>query len=581
MPTLRQFSLTSWLRKIKIRYRLTSSFILLSMLPLLISGYISYVESSKAIAKNTRAFSVEIVKQVAKNVELQMMQIESDSEALVLSDQVQSGLHHYASDNPDTKGRARIETTKILLDAYGSFDYVNQKYFLDKDSHIVDSQVFPQLSRGVELFASKVPRSAGQIHWGSAETQKGQKNIVMLREIYFKANNKRAGSLYLGIRASHFSGIFDDVDLGRGSDMYILDSKDASLIVKTPGKAAISNDNAANRALLNEIGKSLAQGQHTGFVTYDGRDRQLASKEGSKKFVAAFSQIPKTSWLVVSAIPYDNLLTEAESARNKIILIGAICFACAIAFGHLISRSISMPLRQLLNAMKQSGSGNFAVDMSKPGSDELTELAKKFNEMSAKINHDREQLEERVAERTRELEEANSKLAALSMTDALTGISNRRRFDEVLLVEFRRAARTGKPLALMMLDVDFFKNYNDHYGHQEGDACLRKVARLLQSHASRASDTVARYGGEEFVMLSAETDVHSAMALAEKIRQSLEDLGLPHVQSSLACVTTSIGVAVWIPDEDQTPEMFIRMADKAMYQAKAQGRNQVVLSVKK
>lgn len=579
MVISRRFSLTAWLRKIKIRYRLTSSFILLSMLPLLISGYISYVESSKAIAKNTRAFSVEIVKQVAKNVELQMAQIESDSEALVLSDQVQSLLSHYASENTETKGRARTEIAKILLDAYGSFDYINQKYFLDKNKNIVDSQVFPQLSRGVELFASKVPHSLDRIHWGTVETLNGQKNIVMLREIYFKANNKLAGSLYLGIRSSHFSGIFDDVDLGVGSDIYILDSQDASLIAKTQEKTAISNNKAANRVLLGEISKSLAQGKQTGFITYDNLEPNVAPE--GKKILAAFSQIPRTNWIVVSAIPYKNLLIEAESARDKIIFIGCICFFCAIIFGYLISRSISAPLGQLVNAMKETETGNFGVDMSKPGSDELTELAKKFNEMSAKINRDREQLEEHVAERTRELEEANRKLAALSMTDALTGISNRRRFDEVLMVEFRRAIRTGKPLALMMLDVDFFKNYNDHYGHQEGDACLRKVARLLQSHASRASDTVARYGGEEFVMLSAETDVNSAMTLAEKIRQSLEDLGLPHAQSSLACVTTSIGVAVWIPDEDQTPEMFIRMADKAMYQAKAQGRNQVVLSAKK
>lgn len=163
------------------------------------------------------------------------------------------------------------------------------------------------------------------------------------------------------------------------------------------------------------------------------------------------------------------------------------------------------------------------------------------------------------------------------MTDGLTGIPNRRRFDEVLAVELHRAARAGHVLALMMLDVDFFKNYNDHYGHQEGDVCLRKVARLLQSHARRDSDLVARYGGEEFVMLVVETDADSAMNLAEDVRQSLEVLDLPHAKSPLSCVTTSIGVAIFVPEGDQSPEIFIRMADKAMYRAKEQGRNQVVL----
>ena len=164
------------------------------------------------------------------------------------------------------------------------------------------------------------------------------------------------------------------------------------------------------------------------------------------------------------------------------------------------------------------------------------------------------------------------------MTDALTGIPNRRRFDDVLASELNRAVRSGQPLALMMLDVDFFKNYNDHYGHQDGDACLRKVARLLHSHARRASDLVARYGGEEFVMLAADTDADSALGLAETVREALEALGLPHVKSPLGCVTTSIGVVVLVPDEAQTPEMFLRMADKAMYRAKEQGRNRVVLA---
>ncbi len=564
------------LRKIKIRYRLINSFILLSLVPLLFSGYISYGDWSQAIQEKTRIFSTEIVKQVAKNVQLQMSQIETDSEALVLSERVQSALMHYDSEKPADKGRARAEMGRILLDAYGSFDHIDQKYFLNKDRQIVDSQVFSPLNRGVARFVEHAPLTKGRLYWGAFDEGNGQKSIVMLREIYFKSNNRLAGSLFLGTRQTHFSSIFDDVDLGRGSATYILDAKDGSIIVKSPEKFSMASGAGTSRDLAKEIGQSVQRGQLTGFITYDAKDQNEESN-GSRKFVAAFTKIPRTTWFVVSLIPYNNLLTEADSVRNKIILIGFICFVCSIIVAYVISRSISLPLDKLVGIMRQAETGNFATDMGQDGKDELTVLSRNFNEMARKIGHERELLEERVSARTRDLEQANRKLAELSMTDGLTGIPNRRRFDEVLEVELHRAARVGKPLALMMLDVDWFKRYNDHYGHPGGDACLRKVARLLQAHACRAGDLAARYGGEEFVMLIAETEVDGAISLAEKIRQSLEAMNLPHAQSSFACVTTSIGVAVLVPDEYQTAEMFIRMADKAMYQAKTQGRNQVVL----
>lgn len=579
MLRLSEFSATSLLRKIEIRYRLINSFILLSLLPLLVSGAISYGESSKAIQDKTRIFATEIVKQVSQNVQLQMAQIETDSEMLVLSDQVQSALAHYAGNNPAEKARARAEMTKILLDTYGSFDHINQKYFLDAGKQIMDSQVFPQLGLGVMQVVDQAPPLKGRPYWDTLELRSGQKNIVMFREIFFKANNRLAGGLFLGIRQAHFSTIFADVDLGPDSEIYILDAKDGSIIAQARDKLVVVGGNNTNRTLAEQIGESLLRGQQTGFITYE--DKELRHAAGAGKFVAAYTQIPRSSWFVVSSIPFNNLLAEAQSVRDKMILIGLICFVGSIMLAYIISRSISTPLKKLVGIMKETETGNYKIRMAHEGRDELTALSQKFNEMASTIDHEYALLEERVTERTRDLEEANRKLAALSMSDGLTGVPNRRCFDETLAAEWQRAARAGHPLALIMLDVDFFKNYNDHYGHQEGDVCLRKVARVLQSHARRAGDLAARYGGEEFVMLAPETDAGSALSLAESIRQALEALALPHLQSPLGCVTCSIGVAVLTPDDNQTPEMFLRMADKAMYRAKAQGRNQVELAGRK
>ena len=141
--------------------------------------------------------------------------------------------------------------------------------------------------------------------------------------------------------------------------------------------------------------------------------------------------------------------------------------------------------------------------------------------------------------------------------------------------EIQRAARAGEPLTLMMLDVDLFKNYNDFYGHQAGDDCLREVALFLQSRSRRSSDLVARYGGEEFAFVCIDTDAASARELAQSLCTAIAARDLPHTRSPFGCITLSIGVATLIPQPGTTPEIMIRMADAAMYRAKNEGRNRV------
>jgi two-component system, sensor histidine kinase LadS len=187
-------------------------------------------------------------------------------------------------------------------------------------------------------------------------------------------------------------------------------------------------------------------------------------------------------------------------------------------------------------------------------------------------------LEAKVEERTAELRILNRKLEALSATDGLTGIANRRHFDATLAEEWTRAARQGHSLALGLLDVDWFKKYNDHYGHQAGDDCLRKIADTLAATIARAGDLVARYGGEEFVFIAPATSAEDALAMARKVCEALQALALPHALSDYACVTASVGVASIVPDETTSPQTLIQAADEALYAAKAAGRNRAVLA---
>ncbi len=183
------------------------------------------------------------------------------------------------------------------------------------------------------------------------------------------------------------------------------------------------------------------------------------------------------------------------------------------------------------------------------------------------------ELEVVVEERTRALEEANRKLEALSNTDALTGLANRRNFDRVLAQEWNRGQRAGTPLTLVMLDVDRFKHFHDRYGHLAGDACLVALARVLVHAGRRAGDLVARYGGEEFVVLVPGTSGLDAVATARHIQNEVWALELPHAETAPGIVTVSLGVASVVPSAQHTPEHLLREADSALYRAKQSGRN--------
>jgi diguanylate cyclase (GGDEF)-like protein len=186
-------------------------------------------------------------------------------------------------------------------------------------------------------------------------------------------------------------------------------------------------------------------------------------------------------------------------------------------------------------------------------------------------------LERKVAERTLALEEANRRLEQLSITDALTGLANRRRFNEALAAEWVRARRAGEPVGLALIDIDHFKLYNDHYGHQGGDSCLRAVAATMRDALRSSTDLVARYGGEEFVLLLPATDTTGTVTVAERVRAAVEALKAPHVKSGHGIVTVSIGVIAFVPTQDTTAEQLIEQADAALYEAKRSGRNRVMV----
>lgn len=286
-------------------------------------------------------------------------------------------------------------------------------------------------------------------------------------------------------------------------------------------------------------------------------------------------------------------LTQDQSSHmistlhQQLIGLSSLFIFMTIVIAIIVGRSIEKPISKLRGVFDQLSKGERHVPIpTYQSNDEIAALAvsaeafraanegtqvllDKYQELSS-------QLDEKVKTRTKELERANSLLKDLSVKDGLTQIYNRRFLDASLIENFNRARRSAIPLSVIILDIDFFKAFNDTYGHQAGDKCIQQVTQAMSRVFHRSTDTVARFGGEEFVILLFDTPAQAAQGLAEKLRRMIESKNIPHRSSPLGCVTVSVGCCTWTPDTHyQSGEALLSQADKALYQAKESGRNRL------
>lgn len=251
------------------------------------------------------------------------------------------------------------------------------------------------------------------------------------------------------------------------------------------------------------------------------------------------------------------LIAQIAVLASGVIMLGALLLA--------LYRWILIPLTRLLTRIREiKAEGIFPGNLAVLRDDEIGQLTKEFNSMMNMIRN-----------QTVLLEERSSRLTELARVDQLTGLVNRRSFDDSLRYEWQRLKRERAHLTIIMLDVDYFKRYNDSYGHQKGDECLRRVAQAINTAMRRPADIAARYGGEEFAIILPATDLAGASCVARAIAHSIDSLAIPHQGSPLGRVTVCMGVAGCIPDEKTDSSGLIAEADAALYTAKAKGRNTI------
>ncbi|MDX2010920.1 MAG: diguanylate cyclase [Myxococcaceae bacterium] len=281
-------------------------------------------------------------------------------------------------------------------------------------------------------------------------------------------------------------------------------------------------------------------------------------------------------WATLTArFSLERLEGDFGMARRRAALgtLGLFLFIAGAVFLGL-NRVVIRPVKALEHSVRRMGEGHLSTRVPPMvAGRELRELGDIINRMAQALQAERENLERTVTERTRELQDANARLERLAVTDGLTGLFNHRRFQEALHSELLRCERHKRPLAVLMLDVDFFKKVNDSMGHPAGDELLRRLAEVL-SKDLRQTDLIARYGGEEFAVLLPETTKAEALQVGERMREAVE-ARINENTTWPQRITVSVGVATF-PEDAKSAEDLLEAADQALYVAKRQGRNRVV-----
>lgn len=363
--------------------------------------------------------------------------------------------------------------------------------------------------------------------------------------------------------------------------MLMIDGK-GTLLAQYPSRQDSVGQDFKGHPLVQEM---LSRPE--GFLTETGID-------GVRR-IFGFVQLPGTQARI--AVGFDESEVVARANRAMWTALGQLCLVAVLVllgiwFGG--ERLLMRPIRTLANMAGRIGHGNMETPAAAlPWAAEFVPLAVALDDMAAKLNA-----------REQELRDSNSQLRELAQIDGLTGLANRRAFNEHLIAEWKLAVSLRQPIAILMIDVDFFKKFNDHYGHVQGDACLRKVSGVLMEgtrvrvagsprkfdaelppsfhrmlgRGARRPDFAARYGGEEFAVLLQGTGIESALQVAERLRSEVENILMAHAGAPWGFVSISIGAASTMPTAPSNPQKLIEAADAALYEAKRAGRNRVVAS---
>ncbi|GAA0182456.1 hypothetical protein SH2C18_48320 [Clostridium sediminicola] len=483
---------------------------------------------------------------------------------------------------------SELEAKKAILTIFS-----NQKIAETGYIYIVDStgilREHPVLKgediSSYDFIKKQIEKKDGYIEylWKNPEDQKEQEKVLYMTYFepwdYIISVSSYKSEFIKLVNTHDFEENILSVKIGKTGYMYVMNSL-GNLIIhpKQEGKSIYNYVDSEGNYFVHEIIK-----KKNGDIIYPWKNPE---DEDYRDKIVIYKYYEPMDWYLCSGGYIDEITKPIDELKERLFIVFIFVFILAAIIALIYSKIILIPIKNLITAMEKVIGGQFDIKIENNRNDEIGELTKIFNDMVFKIKNYMEELrisncrleesninlENKVQERTRQLEK-------LSNLDGLTGIPNRRKMDEYLEQVWNESINNEEPLSLLLMDIDYFKNYNDTYGHPVGDDCLKIVARTIKDMLRKEIDFVARYGGEEFLAILKNTDEKTALTLAERIRKGIEDSNIPHKSSEIAdYVTVSIGVCTMNQFSKGDINTIIKLTDEALYKAKTSGRNRVELN---
>lgn len=529
----------SVMRRDSIRSRILIFAVLATLLPSLATAWFSYVENKRSLSAKASEELRSVSTQAVRELDLWTKERRYDLRVFASSYEVTENLERMprVAGEAVRSGRAHQHLSDYLKSVHERFADYDELLILDPHGHVVASSV-GQPEKVVLpsdwLAQMRVDDLVlGTPYW---DARVGRPTMLIAVPIGM-ADGRFLGALTAKVDLRAVAQTLKHFAPGEAGRVFAM-TEDGALIVG-------SHENSAALMALRYPSQTIRS-----HLALD-RPAKVTNAMG-EEVVGSMRRVSALDWIVVAEISCTEVFRQLAHLRNVTLLIMAGMLVVAAALGYALGLFIARPLNRLTRGAAKVAAGDLDVDLPIASGGEVGYLTEVFNNMVARLRASRHELE------------------LLSVTDPMTGLYNRRRMMEVLDNEVLRSQRLEHTFAVLMADVDHFKQYNDAYGHPAGDEVLKRIGRLL-SEATRDVDFVARYGGEEFFVLMPETDVARAAHVADRIRERLAQ------EMPAGGVTLSFGIAEF-PAHGDTGPALIAVADAALYEAKHEGRDQVVVA---
>ena len=527
--------------------------LLATLIPVISTAVVSYLQNKRALTEKLNEELSAVSRQTARELDFWMKEQRFDVRVYSASFQVYENLERVLASGPGSM---------TALDALARLkDYlraVHERSLHHEELLVLDLEGSVVASTGEEAGEVRLPDGwldgvvreqtfLGQPYWDVALG----KTVVMTGVRVENSSNDLIGVLGGKVHFDSVNAVLERFAPGESGEAYVV----------TAGGSLITSSRASSQAIMEsrvDPAMLIALEEAAG-ATAEYRDRDGTDVLGT------LDRVPGMDWAVIAQVPRDEAYAPIVQLRNfALVLVVCLLFVVG-AIAYILGALIVRPLGRLTDGAAEVAGGDLSVDLPIVGGGEVSYLTEVFNDMVARLRAGREALDAA----NESLRKKNEELQRLSITDGLTGLYNRRHLMDTLEAERRRTDRSERTFALLMVDVDHFKKFNDRFGHQAGDEVLLRVAGILRK-CTRDVDFPGRYGGEEFCLLLSESTLEGAAEVGERVRDELAAVSFEGEK-----ITVSIGAAEY-PTDGETVEAVLSSADTAMYQAKRRGRDRVV-----